>query len=234
MSILRRRPGWPTDRFSEVVPQWSGGTAVLLGGGPSLTVEQVGEVRGAHDAGAVRVIAVNDAYRFASFADVCYFADSEWWGWHKDRPEFRAFAGQKCSIADSGANITDKDVHILGNANGRGHSYGLSLDPKQIVTGRNSGYQALNIAILAGVKTILMLGFDAREPTADSKSHWFGDHPRVEPVAVYAEYRKAFSVCESAISAAGVRVLNCSPGSAINSFLKMDLTEALRYATDTA
>jgi len=230
MSILRRRAGWPIDRYSEIAPEWSGATAVLLGGGPSLTAEQVEHVQIARDASTVGVIAVNDAYRIAPFADVCYFADSEWWGWHKDRPEFRAFAGQKCSISDSGANITDVDVHILRNAGTRG----ISTDPGKICNGRNSGYQALNIAILAGARTVILLGFDAREPTADSKTHWFGDHPRVEPVAVYAEYRKAFSAGESAISAAGARVLNCSPGSAIDSFPKMDLTEALRYATDTA
>jgi hypothetical protein len=175
---------------------------------------------------ALRVIAVNDAYRLAPFADICYFADSEWWGWHKDRPDFQAFAGQKCSISDSGGNIKDPAVHILRNANGRGHSFGLSLDPKQIVTGSNSGYQALNIAVLAGAKTILLLGFDAREPTG--KTHWFGDHPKREPIAAYAEYRKAFSAGESAILAAGVKVVNCSPGSAIDSFPKMDLEDALR------
>ena len=82
MSILRRRAGWPVDRYSEIAPEWSGGTAVLLGGGPSLTLGQVEKVRAAREAGAVHVIAVNDAYRLAPFADVCYFADSEWWGWH--------------------------------------------------------------------------------------------------------------------------------------------------------
>ncbi|MCX7140536.1 MAG: hypothetical protein NT123_05415 [Proteobacteria bacterium] len=230
MSILRRRAGWPVDRYSEIAPEWSGGTAVLLGGGPGLTVEQVENVRGAHEAGVVRVIAINDAYRLAPWADVCYFADSEWWGWHKDRPAFRAFAGQKCSISDSGANITDKDVYILRNAGPRG----ISTDPGMICSGRNSGYQALNIAILAGTKTVILLGFDAREPTADRKSHWFGDHPRVEPVAVYAEYRKAFSAAEVAITAAGVQVLNCSPGSAIDAFPKMALVDALRLASAAA
>ena len=105
---------------------------------------------------------------------------------------------------------------------------GISTDPGMICNGRNSGYQALNLAILAGARTVILLGFDAREPTADRKSHWFGDHPRVEPVAVFAEYRKAFSAAEGAIRAAGVRVVNCSPGSAIDSFPKMDLVDALR------
>ena len=225
MSVLRREPG---SSFSEVAREWGETTAVLLGGGPSLTVGQVEQVRAAREAGAVRVIAVNDAYRLAPFADLCYFADSQWWGWHKDRPAFRAFAGQKCSIADSGANITDPAVHILLNANGRGHGFGLSLDPKQIVTGSNSGYQALNIAVLAGAKTVILLGFDAREPTG--KTHWFGDHPKREPVAAYAEYRKAFSAGENAIKAAGVRVLNCAPGSAIDSFPKLELSDALSFA----
>lgn len=224
MSILRR-PAAGT--LSEVAREWIGATAVLIGGGPSLTREQVAQVELVREQRrALRVIAVNDAYRLAPFADICYFADSEWWGWHKDRPDFQAFAGQKCSISDSGGNIKDPAVHILRNANGRGHSFGLSLDPKQIVTGSNSGYQALNIAVLAGAKTILLLGFDAREPTG--KTHWFGDHPKREPIAAYAEYRKAFSAGERAILAAGVKVVNCSPGSAIDSFPKMDLEDALR------
>ena len=224
MSILRR-PAAGT--LSEVAREWIGATAVLIGGGPSLTREQVAQVELVREQRrALRVIAVNDAYRLAPFADICYFADSEWWGWHKDRPDFQAFTGQKCSISDSGGNIKDPAVHILRNANGRGHSFGLSLDPKQIVTGSNSGYQALNIAVLAGAKTILLLGFDAREPTG--KTHWFGDHPKREPIAAYAEYRKAFSAGERAILAAGVKVVNCSPGSAIDSFPKMDLEDALR------
>ena len=228
MSILRR-PAAGT--LSEVAREWIGATAVLIGGGPSLTREQVAQVELVREQRrALRVIAVNDAYRLAPFADICYFADSEWWGWHKDRPDFQAFAGQKCSISDSGRNIKDPAVHILRNANGRGHSFGLSLDPKQIVTGSNSGYQALNIAVLAGAKTIILIGFEAREPTATSKTHWFGYHPKIEPVEAYAEYRKAFSAGEAAIKAAGVRVINCSPGSAINSFEKLPLEAALQQS----
>jgi hypothetical protein len=222
VSVLRRIHG---GRFSEVAPEWGAATAVLIGGGPSLTVEQVHHVGVARAAGYVRVIAVNDAYRVAAFADVCYFADAEWWGWHKDRPEFQAFAGQKCSIADSAAKITDPAVHILRNAGSRG----ISTDPGAICTGHNSGYQALNVVILAGAKTVILLGFDAREPTATSRSHWFGDHPKIEPVAAYAEYRKAFSAVENAIKAAGVRVINCSPGSAIDSFEKLPLEAALQF-----
>ena len=229
--ILRRLPD---SRFSEVLPLWENGTAVLIGGGPSLTIVQVERVRAAYESGRVSgVLAVNDAYRVAPWADVCYFADSQWWEWHHEKPDFRDFLGQKCSIQHSGDNIKDDTVHILRSANTAANGspshqgFGLSLERDRIVTGRHSGFQALNLAVLAGAKDVILLGYDAREPGVDGRTHWFGEHPTAEPVAVYAEYRMAFSKAEHLLLAAGVKVLNCSPGSAINSFPKVDLEQVL-------
>lgn len=235
--ILNRRNG---SEFSEVEREWEGLTAVLIAGGPSLTLEQVAQVRAAREASEVRVIVINDAYLWAPFADVCYFADSQWHEWQTKgmpkpllgltadqvRARFAAFAGQKCSIERSGANITDASVHKLRNKTFPYHSVGLSLDPGALVTGRNSGFQAVNLAVLSGVKKIVLLGYDGR-PGADGRTHWFGEHPRPAPLAVFEEMRKAFSAAEAAIEATGVRVVNCSPGSAIDSFPKMDLGQAL-------
>ena len=237
MSILRRLPA---SRFSEVLPGWADETAVLLGGGPSLTLDQVALVQTAHDAGKVRAIAVNDSYLWAPWADVHYAADSHWHRWHTDgiakpllglsaaqvRQRWASFAGQKCSIENTGANITDDAVHMLRNKHFPLHGQGLSLDPGALVTGRNSGYQALNLAILSGAKTVILLGFDGK-PGVDGKTHFFGEHPRPTPAAAYEEYRRAFSAGEAAIKAAGVVVRNCSPGSWIDSFEKMSLEEAL-------
>lgn len=222
--ILRRSKNWPMDRFSTVTPAWTGKPAVIIGGGPSLTLEQVELVRRAREADAVRVIAVNDAYRLAPWADVCYFADSQWFGWNKSKPEFIAFAGEKCSIQNNGLNVDDPAVHILRNKHFPIHGNGISLDPGALVTGRNSGYQALNLAILAGAKTVILLGFDGQK-SRDGKTHWFGDHKEPTPEAAYEAYRRAFSEGERDIKAAGVRVINASPGSAIG-FEKMGLVEA--------
>jgi hypothetical protein len=38
--------------------------------------------------GKTRVIAVNDAYRLAPFADVLYACDEKWWKWHQGVPSF--------------------------------------------------------------------------------------------------------------------------------------------------
>ena len=237
--ILRRIPG---ERFSEVVREWAGATVALLGGGPSLTAEQVEKVRVSHQAGRCRAIAVNDAYLWAPWSDVCYFADSSWWKWQTEgrakpllgltaqdvRERFAAFPGQKCSIMWSGMNIADEAVHILKAKNGEDHDTGISLDPRVLAKGRSSGFQALNLAILAGASTVLLLGFDGKSAD-DGRGHWFGEHPRLTPTAPFYEaMRRAFSAAEREITVADVRVLNCSLGSAIDSFPKVALDDFLR------
>jgi hypothetical protein len=228
------------DRFSRVAPLWLGQTAVIIGGGPSLTLEQVERVRGAHAAGEVRCIAVNDAYLWAPWADVQYAADSHWHKWHTQGIEKRAlglsadqvrdmwagFQGQKCTIENSSGNVQDDAVHMLRNRNFPYHGVGLSMDPCTLVTGRNSGFQSLNLAVLAGAKEIILLGFDGQEGK-DGKSHFFGNHPRPTPSAAYPLYRQAMSAAENDLIAAGVTVLNCSPGSAIDSFKKIAIEDVL-------
>jgi hypothetical protein len=229
--ILSRIEG---SRFSEVAPLWKGEAVVILGGGPSLTPEQVALVRHVRDAsGTLRVIAVNDAYLLAPWADVQYAADAHWHRWHSqgiERPGLTAaevaerwagFAGQKCSI-DSGDAIADPAVHILKIAG----QMGLSLDPRALMTGRNSGFQALNLAVLAGATRVILLGFDGK-PSDDGRGHWFGEHPYPTRAAAYPLYRQAMSAAENSLIAAGVTVLNCSPGSVIDSFPKTLLEEAL-------
>lgn len=240
--ILRRLPD---SRFSIVAPEWEDRTVVLIGGGPSLTLEQMAPVQAAHEAGHVHVVAINDAYLWAPWADINYFADASWWQQHTDgvakpmlklsagqvRERFAAFPGQKCSIENQVGNIADDAVHILRNArldtNGRGiHGYGLSLDPGALVTGKNGGFQSLNLVVLAGAKTVILLGFDG-QAAKDGRTHWSGGHSTPTPEVVYADYRQAMSSAEHDLKAAGVRVFNCSPGSAIDTFPKVPLSEVL-------
>lgn len=235
--ILRRNKN---DQFSTVSPEWAAETAIIFGGGPSLTLEQVAQVRVAHRAGKVRAIAVNDSFLWAEFADVLYAADSQWWLWtakgtakpmigltvDETRERYEAFAGQRCSIERSGSNVTDDSVHMLRNKDFPYHGVGLSLDPGKLVTARNGGFQALNLAILAGAKTIILLGIDGKRDAA-GKSHFFGEHPRPAPDAVFEEMRRGFSAAEKAIIDAGVTVVNCSPNSYIDSFPKIPLEKAL-------
>jgi len=238
--ILRRLPD---SRFSEVAPLWTGETAVIIGGGPSLSFADVELAHWAHKDTRVRCIAINDSYLWAPWSDVCYFADSRFWAWHtagidkpvlglsKDqvRQRFEDFAGQKCSVMWSGSNITDEGVHILRNKHFPHHGDGLSEDSQMLATGRNSGWQAINLAVLAGAKRLLLLGFDGREAQSGA-THWHGGHPLPTPQEFYQAMRRAFSLGEAPLKAAGVTVLNCSPGSGLDNFTKMDLKTALGAA----
>ena len=106
------------------------------------------------------MIVVNDAYLLAPWADILYFADWRWWRdfGHRKRAEFKAFQGQKCTIENSGAMVDDPEIFMLHNS---GHE-GLSEKPNCLHTGSNGGYQAVNIATLAGAKRVVLLGYDMR------------------------------------------------------------------------
>jgi len=237
--ILERLLG---ERFSRILPLWHGYTVALLGGGPSLTIEQFEMVGEARKADRLRVIAVNDSYLLAPWADLHYAADAKWHRWHNEgiaKPQLHlsaaevsgrwaAFPGQKCTIENCGGHVVDESVHIMRNHDlAAGPHAGLSKDPGALATGRHSGFQALNLAILAGASKVLLLGYDARRG-ADGSTHFHGDHPVTAPAeAAFAEFRRSFSAAQADIEAAGVKVLNCSPGSAIDAFPKVSLQEAL-------
>lgn len=223
--------------FSEVWPAWRGDTVVIIGGGPSVTKEDVELVRVARRDKHVRCIAVNDAYLLAPWADVQYAADARWHKWHTQgiarldmtagqvRDAWRSFMGQKCSIeADDQEVFAYEDVYVLRNRDHPNQGWGLSTDPRALATGRNSGFQALNLATLAGASRVLLLGFDGKP---GDQAHWFGEHPAPTPVSAYELYREAMSRAELDLSRLGVEVINCSMRSAIDSFPKKPLSEVL-------
>lgn len=77
--------------------------------------------------------------------------------------------------------------------------------------------------MLAGAATILLLGYDGK--VSGGKTHWFGHHPEKEIPSVYDIYRKALRQLPPLLN--GIKVLNCSPDSAVDAFPKMTLEAAL-------
>lgn len=213
---MRRPDGWPVDRFAVVQRAWAGEPVVCIGGGPSVTQEAVDLTKG-----RARVIAINDAYLLAPWADICYFADARWWEWHKEKPEFKAFQGQKVTIGHTGLQVSDPEVFMLQN----GGSDKLSERPNAIHTGSNGGYQAVNIAFLAGGNPILLIGYDMKYVGA--KSHWHGGHPVKTSEGAYTSYARNFAGMLPQLAQHGVRVVNCTPGSRIDCFPRDELARLL-------
>lgn len=124
--------------------------------------------------------------------------------------------------------IDDAAVHMLGNGDeaGKPANEGLSLDARTLLTGRNSGYQAVNLAVLAGARRIALLAYDMC--FQNGKQHWFGSHPIPNHESEFAGYAKRFRTMLPQLTKLGVEVLNCSPASLIDAFPNVTVEEALR------
>jgi hypothetical protein len=213
--ILERVSG----RDAKVLPVWKGLTVACLATGPSLNETCITLLKTL----SIPCIAVNDAYLLAPFAKVAYFADEKWWHWHKDREEWKSFAGEKCSLAINIKQVKEEAVSLLKHE----RTDGLSTDPTMICTGSNSGYQALNIATLTGAARVLLVGYDCRD--VGGKAHFFGDHPdKTKPP--YDSIIPRFHVAAKMSKSQGVRVINCTPNSAIDAFERGDLESVLATA----
>jgi hypothetical protein len=200
---------------------WPGATVVCIGTGPSLTQADVDACRG-----KARVIAVNDAYRLAPWADVLYACDAKWWAWHKGAPEF---AGLKYTLRRPVTPPLKLWPGCVGLQDlGR---LGLSLDPAGLKTGHNSGYQALNLAVLFGAARVLLLGYDMH--ATGQKDHFFGKHPdQTRPP--FRQCLDAFLSLLAPLKELGVEVVNCTPGSALKCFPAGTLAEELRRSEAAA
>lgn len=183
--------------------------SICIASGPSLTQDQVDYVRGKG-----RIYVVNDCYKLAPWADVLYAADTDWWDCHNG---VNGFAGDKWTVSHEaskkyGINRIDyKPKELWSNSQ------------DWIATGKNSGFQAINLAAIQGAKKIILLGYDLGYT---EKKHWFGDHPAsINRGSDYASwidhYKKAkpFINCE---------VINCTPNSNLKCFDMMDLRECLK------
>jgi hypothetical protein len=116
----------------------------VLATGPSMSQEIADYVRG-----KCRVVAVNDAFRLAPWADALVGNDRAWWCLY---PEALNFAGRK--FAGTSVQHVER------------------LAPNEAFPpGTNSGLQGMRVARHLGAKRILLCGFDMHG------DHYFGKHP---------------------------------------------------------
>jgi hypothetical protein len=177
--------------------------------GPSLTPEDVDYVRG-----KATTVVINDAFRLAPWADALYACDAKWWYWHWLKGA-REFAGLKFSLDSSAKRYPG--VQVLRNTG----ETGLELDPSGVRTGRNSGYQAIGVAVHLGAKKVVLLGYDM-----NGDGHFFGRHPdgTKPPFNVCLQ---RFTTLVDPLKQAGVEVVNCTPNTALTCFPCAPLRETL-------
>lgn len=194
-------------------PDWRGQRCVIVASGPS-AVEQPIDL--AH--GRVRCVAVNNSWRLAPFADVLYASDASWWR----ENDHAGFGGLRVSRSD-----VDGVLRVAIRDKGHPLRDVMHFDtPGVIGAGGCSGFQALNLAVQFGATDIALVGFDAR---VDNGVHWHGNHERTgNPTRWTAAIWAAnLDAAASALAGRGIRVVNCSPVSALTAYEKMGLEEWL-------
>lgn len=169
---------------------------VVAAPGESLTVEQLERVR------ALPLVAVNDAFKLAPWAQALAANDAAWW---RARPEAFEFAGRRFAVQPVNTEVEALERNAL------------------IATGTNSGLLGIEVARrVFGATEILLLGFDMKG------SHYFGPHtgglknPDEETFG-----RFQFQIAQWAAAHRQVKVVNCTPGSVLATFPRRSLDACL-------
>lgn len=177
--------------------------------------------------GKAKVVAINNSYQIAPWADVLYAADKEWW--REYQPEF---AGLRYAVREVLPNNAPwpKDVTLLRH----GSDTGLEADPSRLslggMSGAHSGYQAINLAVHLGASRILLLGYDLQRGEA-GQTHWHGNHRGdLKSVSPWVEFLKAYPTLVKPLAKRGIELVNCSRRSALTCFPQMSIDRALTVA----
>lgn len=210
-----KHPRWRVPRM------WEGEIVAIIGGGPSLTAAQVEACRG-----RCRIIAVNTGFKLAPFADILYWSDESWGGQWREHPDFKAFQGMKVALENARTWTWDPSIKVLENYG----DDGLCELPDGVMTMRNSGAQAMQLAYHLGARAELLLGFDMR--VVGGRTHFHSGtkdaHARETPWDCFKnDMLPKFPALKEALDRKGVCVINCSPASALEVFAKMTVEDAL-------
>lgn len=209
---------YPGDLWT--VPRaWEGERVYIIGGGPSVAHAGYSAIARLHQTG--RVIGINDAYRLR-YCDALIFADRKWLQWPHTRRDLTSssYGYLIGRVAREEAN-GDPPFHRLA----RDMMAGLSRNP-QALSGWDCGSNAINLAyhFTGGrPRDIVLLGFDM------GGGNWHSRHLSPPRDAEYLARNVIpyFERMAAELRAEGIRVINCSPGSALTCFPIMSLADVL-------
>lgn len=196
------------------LPDWRGHTAVVLASGPSLTLEQCRLV----EAAPAKTIAVNSTWRLID-ADVLFAVDYLFF--KVCLPEFRA-AKRRAAVWTQ-----DRSAAERWGLNWVRQDSRPGLGDPGLRTNGNSGMGAINLAYLFGARRVLLVGMDMTLGPKGEKHH-HADHPKpLVQGLVFSEWLHKGRDLAKGLKVAGVEVVNCTPGSALQCFPMGDLAAEL-------
>ncbi len=200
---------------------WAGDTVAVIATGPSLTLADVDFCRS-----RARVICVKNAVQLAPWAEAVYACDARWWDWVEGLPNFRGLRfgmeDSRSAIQQAGHDSRWPGVELLKNTG----ETGLELEPGGIRSGKNSGYQAINVAVHLGASRIVLLGYDMQHGP-NSEHHFFGRHPwRQYGGPAVDRFRPLFDTLVQPLADLGIPCVNATRRTALVCWPEVALEEA--------
>ncbi len=192
---------------------WAGQRCFIVGGGPSLKGFDFGRLRGE------KVIAINKAFLDVPFADIMFAMDRNLLGLitsgrlgENYRQAFEAFGGIRLWL-DVERSSCPPGIYSIPSAGDIGWTKSLKTG---LFHGQNSGYGALNLAIVLGANPIYLLGYDcALGPGGEQNYH--DGYPAPTNPDVLNIFRRAFEEGADLLQD-GPWIINLNPDSAIRCF----------------
>ena len=189
-------------------------TILVIGNGPSLSVVDRSALSG------LTMIVINSAARWAANIagpnDLLYFTDNSWserfpahiadWPGRVMTSNTQASKRLGCGWVD----VTDLTLWA-----------GLAQDDAQA----SSGHAAVLLALRAGWKRIILLGFDGGP--VQGRTHWHQHYREADHQVYGARHLPAWARIQARCIASGTRLINASRDSHIRSIPIKDLAEAL-------
>ena len=200
-----------------VLPEWLDDTAFIIACGPSLANVPVEKIRGKG-----RVIAINDSFIKAPWADVLYFCDKRTF-WDEYESQIKAIFRGKYIVT------LDNKIEGVKSLKNTGPN-GLETDPGGLRTGSNSGYQAINLAYHFGATRIVLIGYDMS--CRGHSIHW-RERRRLQTVHGYTQtidnhMLPNFPTLVEPLKRAGVAVINATPNSRLRVWPYMPLYDVVK------
>ncbi len=173
----------------------------MVGSGPSAAQTPLELARG-----RARVVAVNESWRLAPWADVLFAMDGVWWVDNGGVPQF---AGRRVTASPHATEMFGLDCFSSNGA--------------------TSGLRAIYLAERLGAKPILLVGFEMH---SGNGVHWHPPHSTRVGLRNPGEnemkiWRDDVERVADKFAARGTVILNCTPGSALTCFPHVPFEQAL-------
>lgn len=208
------------NQYDSLPRPFEGGTVFILGGGPSLKRTNLKQIVDRH------VLGCNDAFRLGSWVDWIIFADRRWWMWNHEEASKWENREQIICLVPQFLEERKKFPYlkILRRDEAR---FGLSVEQDTCCWNRGCGGAAINAAYLLGAARVVLLGFDMK--MVEGKHNWHDNHKKEERPQIYQASMVPFlKPMSDALKVTGLQVVNATPGSALNIFPQVELTELFR------